>query len=299
MFGQSRNLVRRDDPDFRIIGKPLFEAGAHGCCGFAQNELAAGVSDDVGVQRLARAVIQHPRVGCGHQRRDFFRDQPIVHILVAGTDVNECGLSQNESQSGIMPATASSADLRFRTPDQSRAAAPSGSRRAPRYDPPCCRDKVVFAARRIRADNHKVRALGQPLMAGAGRQNDDVAGSRYRSPGHFRRRSAPWRGRGRRHRLVDHRMIVNVRVNAVAPHIAPAVCGEGLLDEFFRVRRAGKVDAAAVEHKRQAGLFGIVPSSVKFMGDGGDALAWRSSLGFVSPGRALPDSIPDIAVEIV
>jgi hypothetical protein len=32
-----------------------------------------------------------------------------------------------------------------------------------------------MSARRIRANNHKVRSLGEPLMAGAGRQHHDVA----------------------------------------------------------------------------------------------------------------------------
>ena len=74
------------------------------------------------------------------------------------------------------------------------------------------------------------------------------------------------------HRLVDHRVIVRVGVNAVAPHIAPAVVGEGLLDQQFRVGGAGEIDAAAIENERQGGIVGNPAVVGEQVSDRGDTL---------------------------
>jgi hypothetical protein len=46
-------------------------------------------------------------------------------------------------------------------------------------------------------------------------------------------------------------MIVHVRIDAVAPQTTPAIGRKGLFDQRFRIRRAGQIDPAAIEHQRQ------------------------------------------------
>jgi len=58
------------------------------------------------------------------------------------------------------------------------------------------------------------------------------------------------------HRLVDHRMVVRVGINAVAPHIAPAVRAKRLFDQQFRVGGTSELDAAAIKDERQLGIVG-------------------------------------------
>ena len=113
--------------------------------------------------------------------------------------------------------------------------------------------------------------LRHTLMTGARRQDDDVAGRDFDLQALFAaeaHRGAPARNA---HRLVDHRMIVHVRVNAVAPHVAPAVRRERLLDHHFRIGRAGKIDAAAVENERQGGIVRDPAVVGKPVGDGDGA----------------------------
>ena len=86
---QPRDLVRGNDADLRMAGKALFQSGAQARRRFAQQEFAGGLGDEIGVQRLARAVIEHARFAGGHQRGDRLRDQPVVHVLMAGIAVKE------------------------------------------------------------------------------------------------------------------------------------------------------------------------------------------------------------------
>ena len=86
---QPRDLVRGNDADLRMAGKALFQSGAQARRRFAQQQFAGGLGDEIGVQRLARAVIEHARLAGGDQRGDRLRDQPIVHVLMAGIGVKE------------------------------------------------------------------------------------------------------------------------------------------------------------------------------------------------------------------
>src|SRR5262249_54792038 len=51
-------------------------------------------------------------------------------------------------------------------------------------------------------------------------------------------------------------MIVHVRKNAVAPHIAPAVCAKGALDDALRAWPEREIDGAAIDQQRQARIVG-------------------------------------------
>src|SRR5262245_22890584 len=93
-------------------------------------------------------------------------------------------------------------------------------------------------------------------MTGAGRQHRHVAWPKLE---HLARRAAETRlGAPARYaeRLVDHGVIVHVGKNAVAPHIAPAVCGKRALDDALGVIGAGDIDGAGIDQKRQARIVG-------------------------------------------
>src|SRR5262249_495504 len=69
-------------------------------------------------------------------------------------------------------------------------------------------------------------------------------------------------------RLVDHGMIVHVRKNAVAPHIAPAVCAKGALDDALRAWPEREIDGAAIDQQRQARMVGEGAVVAKQQGEG-------------------------------
>ena len=123
------------------------------------------------------------------------------------------------------------------------------------------------------------RRLRQTLMAGAGRQDDDVARHDFDLLAVLAAEAHRGAAAGDAHRLVDHRMIVHIGINAVAPHIAPAVGGEGFLDHVFRIGRAGEVDAAAVKHERQARIVRNAAIVGEYVGDGSGPFhcTWHSS----------------------
>ena len=134
--------------------------------------------------------------------------------------------------------------------------------RAPWRARPCCRGKdcICRSADRRRSPQDRGSASG--------------AGGRCRPAARRRRRRARSivsplsppkrtlaRPRAIAHRLVDHRMIVDVRINAVAPHAAPAIGGKGLFDRLLR-GRASRRDRWRRDKGRAAdGLLGILPSS--------------------------------------
>jgi len=104
----------------------------------------------------------------------------------------------------------------------------------------------------IGADDAQLGRRPQALVAGAGRQHRDVAGRKLED---FPRRAAETHlGAAARdaERLVDHGMIVHVRKNAVAPHVAPAVCAECAFDDTLRARPKREIDGAAIDQQRQA-----------------------------------------------
>jgi len=69
------------------------------------------------------------------------------------------------------------------------------------------------------------------------------------------------------HHLMDHRMIVRVGINAVAPHIAQR-SPQTFFDHVFRIGRSGEMDASCGNRMSGRWLIRIRPSSAEFMGDG-------------------------------
>ena len=90
-------------------------------------------------------------------------------------------------------------------------------------------------------------------------------------------------------------MIVHVGENAVAPHIAPAVLAKSLLDQQFRVGRAGELDAAAIENERQLRIVGNPAVVGKQVSDRGDALGQHG----LDPATGRPGSSTGDSVDIV
>ena len=112
--------------------------------------------------------------------------------------------------------------------------------------------QIVAAALGIGADHAEIARRREALVAGACRQHRHVAGFELE---HLARPAAETHlGAPARHAecLVNHGVVVHVGKNAVAPHIAPAVCGKRALDRPFGVLCAGNIDGAAIDQKRQA-----------------------------------------------
>ena len=124
-----------------------------------------------------------------------------------------------------MPATAPSVDPLFRIPDRSRDAALSGWRRAPWSGSALLpRQRSYLPLGGYAPMTTRSGLCVRPLMAGAGGENNNIAGhdvDRLAAVAAEAYLGAPARDG---HHLVDHRMILDVRINAVAPHLAPAVC---------------------------------------------------------------------------
>src|SRR6266478_2554734 len=74
--------------------------------------------------------------------------------------------------------------------------------------------------------------------------------------------------------LVDLGVIVHVGKNAVAPHVAPAVCGKRALDDALGAICAGDIDRAAIEQKRKMRIVGY-----------GAVVAKHQREWFIRPGR--------------
>jgi hypothetical protein len=87
-------------------------------------------------------------------------------------------------------------------------------------------------------------------MAGAGGQDRDVAGGDFEFLALIA--TEPNAGVPTRNpeRFVNGRVIMQIVVNAVAPHVAPAIGAEQLFDRPFRMI-VGHIDRALVDHKRQ------------------------------------------------
>ena len=149
---------------------------------------------------------------------------------------------------------------------------------------PAAAAEIVGADRRIGADHDEVRRVAQALVAGAGRQHNDIAGREIDLAPMLAAEADPGATARDAHRLVNYRMIVDVRINAVAPHPAPAVRGEGLFDDRLRVGRAGEIDARAVHHQRQHRIVRDRSVVGEFMGDRHGTRAWGRHAVFVSRG---------------
>src|SRR5262245_61684783 len=102
--------------------------------------------------------------------------------------------------------------------------------------------EIVASALRIGADDAQIGRRPQALMAGAGRQHRDIARRELEYLARLAAEAHLGPSARDAERLVDHGMIVHVGKNAVAPHVAPAVCAERALDGAFGAFLPGKLD---------------------------------------------------------
>ena len=118
------------------------------------------------------------------------------------------------------------------------------------------RQRSYFPVLRIGADHHQIGTGPQALMAGAGRQHANVALAELDLLALVAAEADLGAAARDAHAFVDHRMVVHVGEDAVAPHVAPAVAAEHVLDHLFRIGRADQIDGAAIDHERQVRVVG-------------------------------------------
>src|SRR5205814_10669407 len=95
--------------------------------------------------------------------------------------------------------------------------------------------KIVGALRRIGADDQEIAAGGNPLVPGAGGQHRNIACFDVELLAGLAAEAHAGAPRGDAQNLVDHRMEMRERIDAVARRIAPAALGEGALDDAGRI----------------------------------------------------------------
>ena len=84
---QRRDLLRRAHLDLRIIAEAAAQGGAHHGSGLAQDQPAGSLGDDIRVQCLAAAVVEHG--GAGRQVcADVLRNPAVMHVAMASIDVD-------------------------------------------------------------------------------------------------------------------------------------------------------------------------------------------------------------------
>ena len=88
MVRHALDVLGRDGADFGIAGKARGDAGADPRRAFAQQQLARGGGDAIGMQRFAATVIEHPRLRRGNQRRDLLCDEIVMNVAVARIDID-------------------------------------------------------------------------------------------------------------------------------------------------------------------------------------------------------------------
>jgi hypothetical protein len=100
------------------------------------------------------------------------------------------------------------------------------------------------------ADHGKIGACRQALMPGAGRQDRDIAGGNLEVTAGVAAKTHQCAAACDAEGFMHGRVIVQVAVDAVAPHVAPAVGAEQALDSLLRMG-AVDIDRGLVEQKRQ------------------------------------------------
>src|SRR5690349_947908 len=116
--------------------------------------------------------------------------------------------------------------------------------------------EIVASAFGVGADDAQFGRRPQALMAGAGRQHRDVAGDKFEHLARLAAEAYLCASARDAERLVDHRMIVHVGKNAVAPHVAPTVGAKRALDDALGACLALEGDGAAIDQKRQMRIVG-------------------------------------------
>src|SRR5712664_2325633 len=102
---------------------------------------------------------------------------------------------------------------------------------------------------RIGPDHAEIRAGGQALMSGAGREDGDIGGRDLDLLATVSAEPHPRMAARNAECLVNGGMVMQIIVDAVAPHLAPAVGAEQSLDGFLRVLVVD-VDGALVDQER-------------------------------------------------
>src|SRR6185437_7669040 len=100
-------------------------------------------------------------------------------------------------------------------------------------------------------------------MPGAGGQDRDVTGGNLQFPSLVAAEAHARMSAGDAEHLVHGRMIMQEVVNAVPPHVAPAIGAEQSFDRLFWMA-AIEIDRTLVD-QNGIGLFGTRPSSGKWM----------------------------------
>src|SRR5262245_18539453 len=115
---------------------------------------------------------------------------------------------------------------------------------------------VVLPRRWISPDHEQIPAAGEPLVAGAGGQDRDIAGLEFDlaalAPAELHARPAL----GDPQHLMGPGVIMHVVVDAVAPGAAPAVAGEQLLEDRRRVEGIHEPHGAAIDDERPFRIVG-------------------------------------------
>ncbi len=88
-------------------------------------------------------------------------------------------------------------------------------------------------------------------MPGAGGQDRDIAGCNFDLLAVVAAEPHPRMAAGDAERLMHRGVVVQIIIDAVAPHLAPAIGAEQSLDGFLGVT-VGDVDRALVDQKRQS-----------------------------------------------
>ena len=85
---QPRDLLGPDDADLRLLREAGGDAGAHGRRRLAQEQAAAFCRHEIGMQRLAAAVVEHARLRRGQQPDDVGGDGAVMHVEMARIGVD-------------------------------------------------------------------------------------------------------------------------------------------------------------------------------------------------------------------
>src|SRR5207248_7783526 len=95
--------------------------------------------------------------------------------------------------------------------------------------------QVKGSFRRIGADHQQVCACGEALMAGAGRQNGNIAGAQFHDLAVIAAEADAGLTACDAENLMDLRMVVQIIIDAVSPRPAPAMAMEELLENSRRI----------------------------------------------------------------
>ena len=84
---QPLDLLRHDHLEFRIISKSPGDSGTHARGSLAEQNLASGCRDNVGMERFAGTVVENMRGSGWHVSCNILRNLTIINVLVARIDV--------------------------------------------------------------------------------------------------------------------------------------------------------------------------------------------------------------------